>query len=405
MNNEKPKKTKINLALAVVSLIAALYLAELIVFFRDTRFARTRENIARQSGIPFDTRTLLEVIDDLQTKGIEAYPIVPPSLVVDFNGIGKSNPGLFSLGGVSRKATVYCNECGEYAIYMSDEHGFNNPPGIWPQKPKLVLIGDSFAHGACVAPGEDIAGQLRKSGFNALNLGMGGSGPLIELGIMKEYVEFLKPEFVLWMYFEGNDLQEIIREKTSFFARYYSDDSFSQNLMHRQAEIDSALVEFIQKYKQKERERLEEEKGRQKRKWSGVIKLEAIRARLSQLSAQPPRQDYPSPPDSMFEAILAKARRKTSSWAGKLYFVYLPEYNRYARPVNHDDFHQRREVLTIVGKLGIPLIDMHEVFLTQPDPLSLFPFRLYGHYTAQGYYLVAETIISHLQSEFFLNKN
>jgi len=118
------KEAKAKLALVMTSLFVALYLAEFIVFFWDTRFVRTRENIARQSGIPFDTRTLLEVIDDLQTKGIEAYPIVPPSLVVDFNGIGKSNPGLFSLGGVSRKATVYCNESGEYAIYESDEHGF-----------------------------------------------------------------------------------------------------------------------------------------------------------------------------------------------------------------------------------------------------------------------------------------
>jgi len=268
-----------------------------------------------------------------------------------------------------------------------------------------VLIGDSFAHGACVGPGEDIAGQLRKSGFNALNLGMGSSGPLIELGIMKEYVEFLKPEFVLWMYFEGNDLQEIMREKTSFFAQYYSDNGFSQNLMPRQAEINHALVEFIQKYKHKERERLEEEKGQWEKKWRGVIKLEAIRARLSQVSIPPARQSHPAHPDSMFETILAKARQKTSSWAGKLYFVYLPEYNRYAGQVDHDNFHQRREVLSIVRKLGIPIIDMHEVFLTQPDPLALFPFRLYGHYTAPGYRLVAEAIISHLQSESFQSKN
>lgn len=229
----KQKETKVKFALAMVSLIVALYLAELVVFFLDTRFARTRENMARQNGFPFDTRTMLEVIENLQAQGIEAHPIVPASLVVDFNGMGNGAHKLFTLGGVSRKATVYCNESGDYAIYESDEHGFNNPAGIWRQKPKVVLTGDSFTQGACVGPGEDIAGQLRKMGINALNLGMGGCGPLIELAMMKEYVEFLKPEFVLWMYFEGNDLREIIREKTSFFARYYFDSGFSQNLIYR----------------------------------------------------------------------------------------------------------------------------------------------------------------------------
>jgi len=399
------KEIRIKLALAIASLIVALYLAEFVVSFLDTRFSRTRENIARRSGIPFDTRTLREVIDDLQTNGIAACPIVPPSLVVDFNGIGNGNHRLFSLGGVSRTTTVYCNESGDYAIYESDEHGFNNPVGSWSQKPKVVLIGDSFAHGACVGPGEDIAGQLRKMGVGALNLGMGGCGPLLELAMMKEYVEFLQPEFVLWIYFEGNDLQEVIHEKTSFFARYYSDGSFSQNLVHRQAEIDRALVEFMQRYKQKESERMEDEKSRRESKWLGAIRLEAIRARWSRVTAKSPRPEPPAHADSMFATIIAKAQEKTSSWAGKLCVVYLPEYYRYAGQVNHDHFHQRREVLSIISGLGIPIIDIHEIFSTSPDPLSFFPFRVYGHYTAPGYRLVAEAIFSYLRSESIQGKN
>ncbi|MGH7453744.1 MAG: hypothetical protein ACRENG_20510, partial [bacterium] len=216
---------------------------------------------------------------------------------------------------------------------------------------------------------------------------------------MKEYVEFLQSEFVLWIYYEGNDLQEVIREKASFFARYYSDSGFSQNLMHRQAEIDQALIEFIQRYKQKESARLEEEKSRRESKWRRAIKLEAIRARLSRVMAQSPRPDHSPYPDSMFSAILAKAQEKTSSWAGKLCFVYLPEYYRYTGQVNHDHFHQRREVLSIIRGLDVPIIDIHEISSTQPEPLSFFPYRVYGHYTAPGYRLVAEAIFSYLQRE------
>jgi len=392
------KEIGIKLALAIFSLIVALYLAELVAFFHDTRFSRTRENIARQNGIPFDTRTLLEVIDDLQAKGIAAYPIVPPSFFVERRGFADHPNELFPLGGISRKTTVYCNENGDYAIYESDEHGFNNPAGIWSQQPKAVLLGDSFAQGACVGPGEDIAGQLRKLGMSALNLGMAGSGPLVELAMLKEYAEFLKPEFVFWIYFEGNDLRDVIREKISFFARYFSDGGFSQDLIHRQAEIDHALVEFIQKYKDGT-QAADDEKSRRKGKWSGVMTLQAIRARLSQATVQSPRPDHSALLDPMFEMILAKARQKTSSWGGKLYFVYLPEYYRYVKQVDHNDFHQRHEVLSVVRKLGIPIIDGHQVFSIQPDPLSLFPFRVYGHYTAPGYRLVAEAIDSKLQIE------
>ncbi|MGH7491818.1 MAG: hypothetical protein ACREOO_05440 [bacterium] len=400
----KQKDTTVKLALAIVSLLVALYLAELVVFLLDTRFTHTRENMARRIGILFDTRTVLEVIEDLQMNGVEACPMVPASLVVGFNGIGNGTHKLFTLGGVSRKATVYCNESGDYTIYESDEHGFNNPAGIWRQKPKVVLIGDSFTQGACVGPGEDVAGQLRKMGINALNLGMGGCGPLIELAMMKEYVELLKPEFVLWMYFEGNDLREIMREKTSFFARYYFDDGFSQNLIYRQAEIDQALLEFIQQYKQMESAREQEEKRRQQRKWRGVLRLKAIRTRLLRVIAQSSLPEHAAPPDPMFEAILAKALQKTSSWAGKLVFVYMPEYYRYFRRADHENFRQRREVLSIIKKLSIPLIDVHEVFASRQNPLLFFPFKFYGHYTADGYRVVAEAIASSLHREFIQGK-
>ena len=42
----------------------------------------------------------------------------------------------------------------------------------------------------------------------------------------------------------------------------------------------------------------------------------------------------------------------------------------------------------------ILIIDMHEeVFKQHSDPLSLYPFGFYGHYTEEGYNLIANTII------------
>ena len=60
----------------------------------------------------------------------------------------------------------------------------------------------------------------------------------------------------------------------------------------------------------------------------------------------------------------------------------------------------REFVLDTVNELGIPIIDIHrEVFVPHTDPLSLFPFRIDGHYNAQGYRLVAEEINNRLKAD------
>ena len=58
------------------------------------------------------------------------------------------------------------------------------------------------------------------------------------------------------------------------------------------------------------------------------------------------------------------------------------------------DLYFRNKTLKIIRNLSIPIIDVHEeVFKKHTDPLSLFPFRLYGHYTTEGYDLIANTIV------------
>ena len=57
-------------------------------------------------------------------------------------------------------------------------------------------------------------------------------------------------------------------------------------------------------------------------------------------------------------------------------------------------------------ELDIPIIDIqNEVFKTHPDPLSLFPFRMDGHYNAEGYRLVAEAIRKQLNADHYISIN
>jgi len=112
-------------------------------------------------------------------------------------------PEIFPLSSVSNKHTVLCNESGKYISYQSDKYGFNNESRVYEQQSKntIVLIGDSFTQGWCVEPSDNIAGQMIKQKFQAINLGNGGSWPLFQYAILKEYAANLKPEIILWLYF------------------------------------------------------------------------------------------------------------------------------------------------------------------------------------------------------------
>ena len=61
----------------------------------------------------------------------------------------------------------------------------------------------------------------------------------------------------------------------------------------------------------------------------------------------------------------------------------------------------KREVLDVVNKLGIPIIDFDTRVRKLSDPLSVFPFGLPGHYNAKGYSLLAEQIAHRLRADGF----
>ena len=97
----------------------------------------------------------------------------------------------------------------------------------------------------------------------------------------------------------------------------------------------------------------------------------------------------------MFKEILKQARNRTVAWGGKLFFVYLPNYKRYeARIEHHDIYMKRRLIIDTIRSLDIPVIDIHqEVFKHHQDPLSLFPLRQFGRYTAEANSKIAQAII------------
>ena len=329
----------------------------------------------KQTGKKWDTRDKLDIYKELKKNNNKITVAYHSAYLTEKNYLTLP---LLPLSGLSNSETINCNENGYYSIYQSDRYGFNNPDGEWDEKEvEYLLVGDSFVHGDCVNRPNDISSVLRnQSNKSVLNLGIGGNGPLIEYATLREYLD-KNIKKVLWIYYEGNDLDDLEREKNSILINYLKDLNFTQNLKFKQNDIDSLLSNLIE---EGEREKEEGERNTFKFKLIKFFKIYNTRY----LTFLKPK------PISELKKILQLTKELTDKNNSKLYFVYLPSYYRYKINYNYKNDNL---VKKIVNQLKIPLIDIHkEVFEKEQNPLKLFPFEMGGHYNIEGYQKVAETI-------------
>jgi hypothetical protein len=423
---------RINFALVLISTAISAMSVEVVLTIwsslpsvqRNT-YRRGLREAAKKEGISFDAREKTEVLEDLRASGVDAFPSVYPQafLVNQESHLITSPPSIslkdfLPLAGIANKTTLVCNEGGQYLTYVSDEHGFHNPKGLWESPADVVALGDSYTQGWCVPSESNFVALIRQRYPATVSLGIEGDGPLVMLATLREYAEVLKPRIVLWFYFEGNDLADLIRERRSPLLNRYLTEDFSQNLITRQAEIDRLVSAYVEAMHARENTAYVQEVWTtvtDTQKLSngvrGIVRFSQLRGRLGLI--QGISNDSDSPRDSQqvdskraeimsdvvnsLEAILLEARNCVAGWGGDLYFVYLPSLNRFTPGPKPSDV-DRSLVLHAANRVGLPVIDVQEAFEAQPDPLALFPLRQAAHYNVQGHRLVAEEVLRAISS-------
>jgi hypothetical protein len=221
-----------------VAVAASAYMLEFValVFFIDrplpamNRLWGTRnklayaENLTRTFGNHIDVRGAEEVMASLLKTVVDAVPVVTPSNHLflerpDGTISSKANIDgveVMPLAGASLRTTLLCNENGEWITYQADRKGFNNPSDAWELgSVEIAALGDSFAHGYCVPPGKSFVDLIRQQHPRTINVGIAGDGPLLMLATQSQYLQSVRPKVVLWIYFEGNDLEDLQRERRS----------------------------------------------------------------------------------------------------------------------------------------------------------------------------------------------
>lgn len=365
------KNFKKYLIISFISLIISLYLFEIYLTLKYQYFKE--QKYEKQTGIKWDKRTKFEIYKDLNIIGNYVSDI-GLSYYIKY----KESDNFLPFSGISYSKTIHCNENGYFSIYDSDRYGFNNPDEEWDNEEiEYLLVGDSFTHGNCVNRPNDISSVLRGlSNKHVLNLGYEyGRGPLLEYASLREYGSS-NVKKVVWLYFEGNDLEDLEYELSiNILKKYLENSSFSQNLRTNQNLIDDLAKKILE---------IEKKKAR------SYFKLEFIKMRNLRELINPRKRKLVSPPLLEFKKILELTKDLTAKNNSELYFVYLPEYNRYKKGYNNTNYNL---VKNIVNQLEIFFIDIDkEVFNKEHNPLKLFPFEMNGHYNEEGYKKISEAI-------------
>ena len=389
------EKIKRYFLIITFSSIAGLYFHEIMI--RSSIFKKVDLSLPKN----FDQRNSSEIVSNLNKENKKAFNLITPTNFLFSDGLKISNQKLdkkiFPLAGVSNVLTPLCNELGEWIVYKSDRFGFNNPDKNWDNlNTEILIIGDSFAHGACARKNFDIRGQIeKKTTKKTITLGYGGNGPLLAMATYLEFNKLINPDYLVWIYYEHSDLVDLSKEMNySKILKLYFKNNYSQNLYELQNEIDESL------------------RASYRRKvFLSILKLQRTRkATIDILSSRffSKKKDLLIDKNvtkkipitnkkqlKNFELVLNRINKEVKKNNQKLLFVYLPSFERYFKKKNVINFYDN-EIFEILDKNDILYIDIAQKFNNHNDPISYFPLRRSAHFTEEAYDMITNEIIKKL---------
>ncbi|MBN9495442.1 MAG: hypothetical protein J0H39_01700 [Alphaproteobacteria bacterium] len=359
-------------------------------------------------GERFDGRADMDVVTELRQAGVDAWPMFSisnflyaegPAAADRANGPLTLSDGrkILPFASIPDVTTVYCNEGGRFLIFRSDEMGFNNPAGTWSRSDAdIVVVGDSFAQGACVPQGQGMTDRLRATHPSLVNLGMGGTGPLYQLATLSEFGARFAPRKVVWLFFEGNDLHTNLAREIEFEAlrRRTEPGAPDDGQIGAAPEIAAFLRATADRLIDAALAQPETRPESRFPPFGEIVRLRQIMARAG-FSVCPTRAQMFFPD---FERVMRAARTKVESWGGELLVVYLPAWDRSCDALNVVDgaWHwPHAEVMAALTRAGIAALDLHGAFTAHPDPARLFYYPG-SHYSPEGHAFVAAAIAARL---------
>ena len=391
-------KIKFIISIFIFLSVSSIYFLETYFIFMDKKITKygfisdkKKKEYFEKNQIKFDERSKLEIYEDNKKNNKDIVAKYSPGALLKEN-----NLEIFPLSGISNKETIYCNENGFFSKYMSDRYGFNNDDDVWDNDQiEIMILGDSYAHGACVDKPDDLVSQLKKiSGKNVITVGYEGNGPLLSFASFKEFSKGKKINKVIYIFNEDDDLNEIFREiENKILKKYLDDSSFSQDLTSKQSLVDeimsNKLIEYYEKTLGNKNQKKEIEA---KISISSEIKKFVFFSRFrSKIINEPINFDEKE--FKSLEKIFQNYMNLSKKNDFDFYIVFMPKFERLINPF---EINQISKIISLAKKFDIKYLDFNESVLKKNQkPLEFFPFQIKGKIddlNSEGYKILAKEI-------------
>ena len=253
--------------------------------------------------------------------------------------------------------------------------------------------------GECVNRPYDFGSVLRDiSNKSSLNLGYSSNGPNIQYAVLREYLDN-RVNNVLWMYYEGNDLTDMMGtlKSSKLLNKYLNDLNFSQELKLKQDQLDELNKIHIKEQLDYHNER---EIRKEKYKLLRFIRLDKTKNVLKKIFKPDEEQILNDNVYINFKNVLNLSQELVKKNGSKFYFIYLPSFHRLHGQITNEQNNQKNKVISVIEELGIEYIDIErEILINNEDYLDLFPFGMYGHYSVNGYKIVSNIIYNNIYNK------
>lgn len=397
----------------LINILIGLYFFELLLifFFKEVKNLTAEQikinkiEIAKSSGLPYDKRDKKDVFIELNKVNKDIKPGFNFAPSYRFSKVFQNalkNNKLIPFRGPLNSKSLTCAEDLEFKLINNDKYGFKNFNETYKKKIHTMILGDSFAVGMCQDNFNDITGNLKKKGLNTINLGVSGSSTLISLAILSEFGEYLSPKNIVYLYYEGNDLEGLEWEKQiSILMKYYEDDNYKIDYLNKYDEINDFL-------KNSEAESLRyiyssdniktETIYTKKEKLIDFIELKRLKKLIRKKILKQTDFDYNT---SFLINILKKMSEKSASFSENFLFVYIPDASRYTSESHTLEqrikFNYKDKLIKKIKNLNIEVLDLTKFLDSSDDPKQFYPFGFYGHFNKNGYKEITELIYLNLK--------
>lgn len=388
-----------NIILILISIIITLFMIEIYLNLIDYKSNKEKRNLELQKLTESKGKEFLT-----KYEFFEKYKNKNPLAVVSINSLMydlNSFEDFLPLTSISNKETIHCNENGYFSIYNADRYGFNNNNSAWNESEiDYLLVGDSFVQGACVNYKDTITENLKSlTNKKIINLGISGSGPLFQFAILKEFLKKKKTSKIIWFFYEGNDLKNLVEEsKSQILIRYLINKNFYQNIFEQQLLTDKIFLSKL-KYEQENRKESNFEEKNKLKKILTLHNLVRIKNeyRKSIKHYKNNEIEFNTENINLLNKIFYEIKNLSKEYSFEFSIVYLPNIQRLKKTKKFDrEFETISKIVELNNFKFINLADeiiKNKIFLKEIySPLN----RDDLHFNEKGYSVVAKKVFQHL---------